>query len=70
MTSDSNTPADKPYPRSWESRADVRVFRAPTKDWERLLQWRSDMSRRGWKLLRVSRDGDEMVAIFGRPRGG
>jgi hypothetical protein len=27
------------------------------------------MRKRGWKLLKVSSDGPEMVAIFGRTKG-
>lgn len=59
---------DKPYPAAWENQADVRVFRTAAKEWERLIQWRADMRRRGWKLLKVTGDGEEMVAVFGRTR--
>jgi hypothetical protein len=48
--------------------ADVRVFRTNAKEWEKLITWRADMRKRGWKLLRVSSDGPEMVAIFGRTK--
>ena len=67
----STTPApmtSKPYPAHWESVADLRVFRTTTEEWEKLLGWRQDMRRRGWKLLRVSSDGPELVAIFGRTK--
>ena len=67
----STTPApmtSKPYPAHWESVADLRVFRTTTAEWEKLLGWRQDMRRRGWKLLRVSSDGPELVAIFGRTK--
>ena len=67
----STTPApmtSKPYPAHWESVADLRVFRTTTAEREKLLGWRQDMRRRGWKLLRVSSDGPELVAIFGRTK--
>ena len=64
---DSNS-QEKPYPAAWEARADLRVFRADAKEWDRLIQWRADMRRRGWKLLQVTGDGDELVAVFGRSR--
>ena len=58
----------KPDPAHWESVADLRVFRTTTQEWEKLISWRSDMRERGWKLLRVSSDGPEMVAVFGRTK--
>ncbi len=58
----------KPYPQQWETVADLRVFRTTSEEWEKLLAWRADMRKRGWKLLRVSSDGPEMVAIFGRTK--
>jgi hypothetical protein len=58
----------KPYPHQWEEVADLRVFRTTSEEWDKLLSWRSDMRKRGWKLLRVSSDGPELVAIFGRTR--
>lgn len=60
----------KPYPPQWESVADLRVFRTTSEEWEKLIGWRADMRKRGWKLLRVSSDGPEMVAIFGRTKAG
>jgi hypothetical protein len=48
--------------------ADLRVFRTTSEEWQKLLGWRADMQKRGWKLLRVSSDGPEMVAIFGRTK--
>ena len=59
---------DKPYPPHWESVADLRVFRTTTQEWAKLISWRADMQQRGWKLLRVSSDGPEMVAVFGRTK--
>lgn len=58
----------KPYPQQWESVAELRVFRTTSEEWEKLIGWRSDMRRRGWKLLRVSSDGPELVAVFGRTK--
>ena len=60
----------KPYPPHWEDVADLRVFRTTALQWEKLIGWRADMRKRGWKLLRVSSDGPEMVAIFGRTKNG
>jgi hypothetical protein len=46
----------------------LRVFRATTEEWPKLIGWRADMRKRGWRLLRVSSDGPELVAIFGRTK--
>jgi len=69
MTTAFGPNSAKPYPASWEAQADIRVLRAPTNQWEKLIQWRADMTRRGWRLLKVTSEGQEIVAIFGRPRG-
>jgi hypothetical protein len=61
-------PQRKPYPEEWERVADLRVFRAAADEWERLTVWSADMRRRGWKLLRVSTEGTELVAVYGRSR--
>ena len=58
----------KPYPPHWEQVADLRVLRTTAQEWEKLIEWRADMRKRGWKLLRVSSEGSEMVAIFGRTK--
>jgi len=58
----------KPYPAQWEEVADLRVFRTTAHEWEKLIGWRADMRKRGWKLLRVASEGSEMVAIFGRTK--
>src|SRR5436189_5990391 len=63
------TPPSKPYPAQWEQVADLRVFRTTTQEWEKLIGWRADMRKRGWKLLRVASEGTEMVAVFGRTKG-
>jgi hypothetical protein len=60
--------ASKPYPAQWERVADLRVFRTTTEDWQKLIAWRADMRKRGWRLLRVSHDGPELVAVFGRTK--
>ncbi len=57
-----------PYPREWEDVAEVRVFRTTQDQWSRLIGWRREMRRRGWKLLRVQTDRREMVAVFGRTK--
>jgi hypothetical protein len=61
--------APKPYPAQWEQVADLRVFRTTAQEWQKLIGWRTDMRKRGWKLLRVSSEGSEMVAVFGRTKG-
>lgn len=59
---------DPPYPPSWDQVAEVRVFRAAVAEWERLISWRADMKRKGWKLLRVNTRDTEITAVFGRTR--
>ncbi|HEV2671692.1 MAG TPA: hypothetical protein VGU74_11400 [Gemmatimonadales bacterium] len=56
------------YPPHWENVADLRVFRTTAEEWEKLIGWRTDMRKRGWKLLKVSSEGSEVVAIFGRTK--
>lgn len=48
--------------------AELRVFRTTAERWHKLIGWRGDMQRKGWKLLQVSSDAGEMVAVFGRTR--
>jgi len=57
-----------PYPPHWESVADLRVFRTTAEEWEKLIGWRTDMRKRGWKLLKVTSEATEVVAIFGRTK--
>jgi hypothetical protein len=66
----STSPQDrnKPYPEAWEQVADLRVFRTDAKDWDRLISWRQDMRKHGWKLLRVTSDDVELVAVFGKTK--
>jgi len=59
---------EKPYPSAWENVAHLRVFRTASGDWDKVATWRTDMLRRGWKLLRVSTEADEIVAIFGKTK--
>jgi hypothetical protein len=61
-------PSSAPYPRHWENVADLRVFRTTAAEWEKLIGWRTDMLKRGWKLLKVSSEDTEVVAIFGRTK--
>jgi hypothetical protein len=61
-------PPAPPYPRHWENVADLRVFRATAQEWEKLIGWRTDMLKRGWKLLKVTSEDTEVVAIFGRTK--
>jgi hypothetical protein len=66
----STNPQDrnKPYPEAWEQVAELRVFRTSARDWERLITWRQDMRKRGWKLLKVTSDEVELVAVFGKTK--
>jgi len=48
--------------------ADLRVFRTSVEEWEKLIGWRTDMRKRGWKLLKVTSEETEVVAIFGRTK--
>ena len=57
------------YPQAWDEVAEIRVFRASQSEWQRLISWRSEMGRKGWKLLRVNTKHSQIVAIFGRTRG-
>ena len=59
---------DHPYPPDWELVAELRVFRTKTKEWERLIGWRSEMKRKGWRLLQVNSDEGNLVAVFGRTK--
>ena len=56
------------YPAAWNEVADIRVFKAAPNEWTRLISWRTDMLRKGWKLLRVSTKENQMIAVFGRTR--
>jgi hypothetical protein len=70
MAKSSNPQDRKPYPEAWENVAELRVFRTTAKDWERLIAWRTDMRKRGWKLLKVTSDEVELVAVFGKTKLG
>jgi len=67
-TTDSARDAPRPYPEDWEAVAELRVFRTTEQRWQRLIGWRAEMGRKGWKLLQVSADGTDMVAVFGRTK--
>ena len=64
----STDSAERPYPVDWEEVAELRVFRTTDERWQRLIGWRSDMRRKGWRLLQVSAVAGEMVAVFGRTK--
>jgi hypothetical protein len=61
---------NKPYPDAWEQVADLRVFRTAAEDWDRLATWRHDMTKRGWRLLKVTSDEVELIAVFGKSKRG
>lgn len=63
-------PSDRPYPANWEAVADLKVLRTASGDWDKVVAWRTDMLKRGWKLLRITSDGSETVAVFGKTRIG
>ncbi|HWP36466.1 MAG TPA: hypothetical protein VNL18_02820 [Gemmatimonadales bacterium] len=48
--------------------AELRVFRATAARWASLIDWRRDMRKKGWTLLRVGTDRGEVVAVFGRTK--
>ena len=58
----------QPYPEFWEDVAELRVFRTTPEHWQSLIGWRTEMKSKGWKLLRVTELGGEMMAVFGRTR--
>jgi hypothetical protein len=70
MARTSTSHSQKPYPDSWEQVADLRVFRTSSEDWDRLATWRHDMTKRGWRLLKVTSDEVELVAVFGKAKSG
>jgi len=61
-------PGSRPYPEGWDNVAFIRVFRTPASAWASLIAWRAEMRRKGWRLLQVTTEGEEIVAIFGRTR--
>jgi hypothetical protein len=67
-TQPSGPSKSAPYPPHWENVADLRVFRTTAEEWEKLIGWRTDMRKRGWKLLKVTSEETEVVAIFGRTK--
>jgi len=67
-TQPSGASKSTPYPPHWENVADLRVFRTTAPEWEKLITWRNDMLKRGWKLLKVTSEETEVVAIFGRTK--
>lgn len=68
MTEDGHKGDAQPYPAEWEQVAHLRVFRAGADEWHKVPGWRADMLRRGWKLLRITSDTRQIVAVFGKTR--
>ena len=68
MPATPEAPESRPYPETWEQVAELRVFRATSKEWASLIQWRREMRRKGWKLLRVNTESGSVNAVFGRTR--
>ncbi len=68
MQAAPSEPEGAPYPETWEQVAELRVFRTTAQRWQRLIRWRADMRRKGWKLLQVSANQSEMLAVFGRTK--
>lgn len=66
--SESTNAEGRPYPEDWEAVAELRVFRTTEQRWQRLIGWRAEMGRKGWKLLQVTASSGEMVAVFGRTK--
>ncbi|MEO8030722.1 MAG: hypothetical protein ABI765_07730 [Gemmatimonadota bacterium] len=60
--------APKPYSPSWDESAEIRVFKAPAEEWSKVTGWRNDLGRHGWKLLQLTSDDHEIVAVFGKTR--
>ncbi len=60
--------AEGRYPGQWRDAADLRVFRARPGEWHKLSTWRGEMSRLGWRLLKVDTTEEELVAVFGKTR--
>jgi hypothetical protein len=44
------------------------VFRTTAEQWTKLMGWRSDMQRKGWRLLLVTSDSEGLMAVFGRTK--
>jgi hypothetical protein len=59
---------DRPYPPAWEDVAELRVLRTSEQRWQRLIAWRTELTRKGWKLLQVTADGGHVIAVFGRTK--
>lgn len=68
MTGQPVETANQPYPPDWEKVAELRVFNSTPKEWTKLISWRAEMKRKGWKLLKVTTGPSRMIAIFGRTR--
>jgi hypothetical protein len=60
----------KPYPAAWDRASEIRVLRAPAGEWTKVVAWRTDLARHGWKLVQLSSDDREITAVFGKTRHG
>ena len=63
-----DSPQGQPYPPDWEDVAELRVLRTRDQHWQRLIGWRAELNRMGWRLLRVNASDGELVAVFGRTK--
>ena len=68
MPDSTDAPGRQPYPDAWEEVAELRVFRTTAPKWASLIAWRAEMRHKRWKLLKVTTESDEIVAVFGRTR--
>ena len=67
MATHTQYPAEpQPYPKTWRQVAELRVLKAKPGEWDKLSQWRRDMTGRGWTLLKITTTPDELTAIFGK----
>ena len=67
-TESAATIRSQDYPESWDKVAEVRVFRTTPGEWSKLIAWRGEMQRKGWRLLRVSTVRGQLTGVFGRTR--
>ena len=68
MTPPEADTTTSPYPPDWERVAELRVFHTSPGGWAKLINWRAEMQRKGWRLLQVSSSATKMVAVFGRTK--
>jgi hypothetical protein len=68
MPAQTHRSKNQPYPPAWEHVAELRVLRTGERDWERLIGWRAELGRKGWRLLQVNAESGDIVAVFGRTK--